>query len=453
MKKSISVLLLLLIFTLSACSEKEKQTESVPSESNVIEHVHSFGEWKIVRDATCTEGEEQERVCECGEKETQWTEAAGHTIVIDKAVAATCSKEGKTEGKHCSVCNEVIVAQTTIEKLPHTEVDLPHSPSTCTTEGKTRGKQCSVCKEITKAQRVIEKEEHVFGEWSILKYATKTEEGKRQHTCTVCNTTVTDVIDKREYNSAFGSAYKFSETTIIVSIFANNDSYQWDLNSPADVEAKETMYEHLINGCYWLEIQGENYNADTKFICDWKANPDLYYEQTFEGSGGSTQQREFIAANIDSEELLQKHNAQNIIYFVYYDVPRGTTTRSWCSSKSPTSKSGGIELVNILDWLVYDDEGNSIYTPAATFAHEILHAFGAPDLYAHSSRIPKEYVDYLTSIKSSDIMYTVNFGKSVAVFFSELCAYYVGLIDECEDVEKWGLGQSYYLIPESEYVY
>ena len=33
-----------------------------------------------------------------------------HTEVVDKAVAATCTTTGKTQGKHCSVCNKVTVA-------------------------------------------------------------------------------------------------------------------------------------------------------------------------------------------------------------------------------------------------------------------------------------------------------------------------------------------------------
>ena len=37
-----------------------------------------------------------------------------HTIVIDEAIEPTCLEEGKTEGKHCSVCGEIIVAQETI---------------------------------------------------------------------------------------------------------------------------------------------------------------------------------------------------------------------------------------------------------------------------------------------------------------------------------------------------
>ena len=31
--------------------------------------------------------------------------------VIDKAVPATCTKAGETEGKHCSVCNTVLKNQ------------------------------------------------------------------------------------------------------------------------------------------------------------------------------------------------------------------------------------------------------------------------------------------------------------------------------------------------------
>ncbi len=41
----------------------------------------------------------------------------GHTEVVDKAVPATYTSEGKTEGKHCSVCGEVLVAQKPVAKL------------------------------------------------------------------------------------------------------------------------------------------------------------------------------------------------------------------------------------------------------------------------------------------------------------------------------------------------
>ncbi len=45
--------------------------------------------------------------------------ALGHTPVTDQAVAATCTTPGLTAGLHCSVCEEVLVAQEEIPALGH----------------------------------------------------------------------------------------------------------------------------------------------------------------------------------------------------------------------------------------------------------------------------------------------------------------------------------------------
>jgi hypothetical protein len=56
--------------------------------------------------------------------------------VIDKAVAATCTTDGKTEGKHCSRCEEVLVAQTTVPALGHSHAAVVTAP-TCAKPGYT----------------------------------------------------------------------------------------------------------------------------------------------------------------------------------------------------------------------------------------------------------------------------------------------------------------------------
>lgn len=50
----------------------------------------------------------------------------GHTVVIDEAVAPTYDSTGLTEGKHCSVCNEVLLVQTVVPKLEATEYSITY---------------------------------------------------------------------------------------------------------------------------------------------------------------------------------------------------------------------------------------------------------------------------------------------------------------------------------------
>ena len=82
--------------------------------------------------------------------------SAAHTVVVDDAVQPTCTEPGATEGKHCSVCDFVLVKQKKLEAAGHTEViDAAEAP-TYAKSGLTEGKHCSTCNTVLLQQEVIE---------------------------------------------------------------------------------------------------------------------------------------------------------------------------------------------------------------------------------------------------------------------------------------------------------
>ncbi|MBO4572404.1 MAG: hypothetical protein J5762_01355 [Clostridia bacterium] len=139
-------------------------------------HEHSFGEWYVVKAATCTEKGTLERKCECGFAEEQETEALGH---IDE------NKDGK-----CDRCGITLGGGETPHE--HTPSDwIIDSEPTCTTPGK-RYKKCTACNEILEYE--ILPAAHIPGEWTEDVRPGCQEEGLKHSFCVKCGAKIVETI-------------------------------------------------------------------------------------------------------------------------------------------------------------------------------------------------------------------------------------------------------------------
>ena len=206
----------------------------IKAQTTVAALGHSWDNGKVTKAATCTTAGTKTYTCtRCKKTRTETIAATGHKEVKDAAVAATCEKTGKTEGSHCSVCNTVIKAQTTVAALGHswdngkvtkaatctttgtktytctrckktrteTIAATGHKAvkdeavaATCETAGKTEGSHCSVCNTVIKAQTTVAALGHSWDGGKVTKAATCTTTGTKTYTCTHCKKTRTETI-------------------------------------------------------------------------------------------------------------------------------------------------------------------------------------------------------------------------------------------------------------------
>lgn len=150
-------------------------------------HLHSYYE-TITKKASCMETGIKTWTCSgCGDSYTEEIPKTGHTEVIDPAVEATCTEDGKTQGSHCGVCNTVIRAQSVTSKTGHTEVDDPAIEATCTEDGRTKGSHCSVCNEVLTIQQIIPKKAHDYRTQTVR--ASVDKDGYSKTECVLCGKT------------------------------------------------------------------------------------------------------------------------------------------------------------------------------------------------------------------------------------------------------------------------
>ena len=134
---------------------------------------HKWSDWEVTKEASETEEGSRRRVCENDkthvEIEVIPVLAHVHKLTKTEARKATCTEDGNKEYYVCSSCKklfadadigkEINKEDTVVKATGHKVVKDSAVPATTTTTGLSEGSHCSVCGQIIVAQKVIPKKD------------------------------------------------------------------------------------------------------------------------------------------------------------------------------------------------------------------------------------------------------------------------------------------------------
>ena len=215
--------------------------EELSAQTTIDKTAHTYGEWTIVDNPTCTSIGSAERKCEvCGHTEHKTLEKLAHTVTQYDEDPSTCIHKGHSGGSYCSECGTVLEERTELElanhkygdwivtdepsctqighakrecevcgnteykeleKLAHTPVAYTDLEANCQHEGHIGGAYCSKCNQELTPYTVLDKTAHSFGDWITTQEPDCIHKGQAKRVCSVCNYEEYKELDYTNHNA------------------------------------------------------------------------------------------------------------------------------------------------------------------------------------------------------------------------------------------------------------
>ena len=193
---------------------------------------HNCGEGEITKAPTCTDDGVRTFSCaNCDYSYTEAIKASGHKYGEE----ATC-----TTPQVCMVCSAELAAA-----LGHKEVIDSAVPATCTETGLTEGKHCSVCNTVLVKQDVVDALGHSFTDWTVTVQPTYTTEGTQQRTCINGNHTETKPVPVLKmvnlWNLVLGEGIRMNFVANVTADQAENATVEVVVNGTSETFAMNNL--------------------------------------------------------------------------------------------------------------------------------------------------------------------------------------------------------------------
>lgn len=229
-----------------------------------------------------------------------------------------------------------------------------------------------------------------------------------------------------------GSAPFLKGDVLLVSMFVTTPE------SSFSEEEKQDMLAKVGVTVDYIEKRATDYNTEVQVIYDYQKNPSLYVEATTdfcinEETDFLDRLDEEIAywfeTCIDYEALISEYDADGIATMVMVNNPG-------ISYAIVYDGTDNVKESLVLFSKDYYNGGKQ--EKPVTYAHEILHLFGAHDLY-EEAEYTAEVTDYVEQSYPKEIMLTVtgsgNTKTAIDADLSPITAYHLGWIDTAEEID------------------
>ena len=253
-----------------------------------------------------------------------------------------------------------------------------------------------------------------------------------------------------EAQKAYGSAALLTEPTVLVNVFLNDAAHgqTWDEESRAAAVQRAQM------AVDWITEQAQGYGATVDLICDRSTDGSdatltrsYLVKSALHGGESSDESTDFLnemdalCESLAADSRLAAYGARHIAFLFYLPVSGTSFTMAHYADDG---ENFYYEYSCLYQHDAYTDGDEE---SPATYAHEILHLFGAPDLYDGSSDpyVDEALVDYVADTYPEDIMLSTyeDDGSSrfdaITKSVSPLTAYCLGLTDTCPELEQFPL--------------